>query len=459
MLKKTKTLIEETFSLTLNTNQTRVITRLVFEISRRDNISQNQVIIDLAASLSLSKYSPETKFLALRKQLTGLRFPITTKNQRINPAEIYLAEFKEPLKNNCQVSKNFVPLKVFVETAVKNSYILENIKRLFPKVEIVELEYYSTYLKNNKFKVEDLKKPMLFLTKEKWDFIKPCPCTKHHLRCGYWIFNLGFGCPFDCSYCFLEQYTNFPGIILPANIDDFFEKFDKFHDTLKTTIRLGTGEFCDSLALDHITEYSRKLIPYFAKKDKVIFELKTKSDNIGNVLKCAPSKNIVISWSVNPKDLSLTEELGAPSLTERLAAAKKVQDKGFSVAFHFDPIIHFQGWEQKYQSVVDEIYDTVTPPFSWISLGTLRSNRELKTVCEARFPKSNIFYGELLIGEDKKLRYPEFLRKEIYEKVFGWIRGRDKKTPVYLCMESKDTWRCIGEFDNTSQIESYIINR
>ena len=75
---------------------------------------------------------------------------------------------------------------------------------------------------------------------------------------------------------------------------------------------------------------------------------------------------------------------------------------------------------------------------------------------ELRFPESNIFYGELLIGEDKKLRYPKFLRKEIYQTMAGLIRKYDLKTPVYLCMESKDLWKVLGEFSTSEQIENYI---
>lgn len=471
MLESLKQTIEDNFSFRPNKNQFRDIERLTFEIMRREKIHLNQIIDYLKNNSKAAKCSGKDKFFAIKNSLLNRRFPLTTNKEKIDAKRIFLTQLKKPLLDKWQVNpirdkssettttsltrisngvnKEFNPLKVFVEKEVRKSYLVDNFKKMFPQVEMEELSYYSEYLKKNKFHISQLKKSIVFIVKEKWDFIKPCPCTKHHLSCGYWIFNLGFGCPFDCSYCFLQQYTNFPGLILPANLDDFFEKFDRFAGKLKKPIRIGTGEFCDSLALDDITQYSSKLIPYFKEKN-VSFELKTKSTQIDNLLKIKSSPNIVISWSLNPPSIIEKEELATASLEERIEAAGKAQTAGFGVGFHFDPIIHFQDWKNQYKEVICQLYSKVKPPFAWISLGTLRSNRELKTIVESRFPQSNIFYGELLLGEDKKLRYPRFLRKEIYSKLIEWIREYDTKTLVYLCMENKEMWEILGLLRNTT---------
>jgi len=426
--------IKGAFGFRLNRNQLRDIERLIFEISRRQNICPTKIVADLKV----------TNFFGLKKALIARRFPRTTKEEKIEPKGVFLNQLRTPLKNNYKPKAIFKPEKIFVEKAVKKSYLVDNFRRRFPETKIEELNYYSDYLKTNKFSLAELKKPYLFIVKEKWDFLKPCPCTKYHLGCGYWILNLGFGCPYDCSYCFLQHYTNFPGIILPGNLEDFFDQFDKFSQKLKKPIRIGTGEFSDSLALDHLTEYSKELIPYFQKKP-VLFELKTKSANIDNLLKLKASKNIIISWSLNPENLIDSQEIAVATLRERLKAAKRVQAAGYGIGFHFDPIIHYSSWKDDYQQLIDTLYSQLPPPFAWISLGTLRSNRQLKTITEMRFPKSDIFYGELLIGEDKKLRYPKALRKEIYPAMAGWIRKYDHHTPIYLCMESKDVWQALGE--------------
>ena len=51
--------------------------------------------------------------------------------------------------------------------------------------------------------------------------------------------------------------------------------------------------------------------------------------------------------------------------------------------------------------------------------------------------------GLPVIGEDKKLRYPRFLRTEIYKNMLDWIKTYDSKTPVYLCMEDSQIWQIV----------------
>ena len=448
--------IEQKFGLRLNRNQFREIERLIFEISKRDNLGFNKILEPLEKISGFKDSGSKLKFFSLKNALIKYRFPQTSQHQAINPKSIFLNKVGEPLGNNWQVKPLFVPLKIFVEKDVKKSQLLANFEKKFPAVEVQEIDYYGRYLKKNKFTISQLKKPLVFIVKERGDFIKRCPCTKKHLSCGYWIFNLGFGCPFDCSYCFLQQYTNFPGIILPANIEDFFTSFDKLSGNFKQSIRIGTGEFCDSLALDDITEYSKALIPYFRDK-KVLFELKTKSNNIANLLTLKPSANIIISWSLGPASIIEREEKATASLDQRLKAAARVQAAGFSIGFHFDPIIHLEEWQDLYGEVINKLYSKLKGPFAWISLGTLRSNRRLKTITELRFPQSNIFYGELFLGADKKLRYPEFIKEEIYQGIVGKIKQFDKKTPIYLCMEDKQTWANTAGLVPSNNIENSLI--
>ena len=42
-----------------------------------------------------------------------------------------------------------------------------------------------------------------------------------------------------------------------------------------------------------------------------IFELKTKTGNIQNILKVKPARNIVVSWSLNSCKIAIEEEKGA----------------------------------------------------------------------------------------------------------------------------------------------------
>ncbi|MFC1514610.1 radical SAM protein [Candidatus Omnitrophota bacterium] len=449
--------IERDFALRLNKNQKIQVERLVYELIKAKKMTYAGIVRSIGHDLREINPQGKDRFQHIKKTLVSLRYPVTCARAAIDPNDLFLNKLKTAKKEAYHPGKCFTPKRVIVETQVKDSDLVTTIRRLFPKITIEFTEYYSRFLKDYRLTPHNLKQPLLFVVKEKWDFVKKCPCTKKHLGCGYWILNLGFGCPYDCSYCYLQHYQNFPGVVLPANIDDFFATFDLFFKKIGRPIRIGTGEFCDSLALDHITGYSRRLIDFFSQRP-VLFELKTKSAHIENILQQEPAGNIVISWSLNPRKIVDSEEYGVASLAQRLDAARTVQKKGYKVAFHFDPIIYYDRWADDYRKLVEKLYQKVKPPLAWISLGTLRFARQLKPAMEQRFQQSNIVYGELFVGEDKKLRYPEFLRIEIYRNMVKWIKRFDRKTPLYLCMESTTTWgQALMKVDAASQVEKHLL--
>lgn len=245
MSKLFKKNLEQTFNFKLNDNQFRDINRLFHEIIQREDISTDHIIEQLGKNIKISRSKNKSKFQSIKQVLIALRFPLTSNRERIDARNVFLSETKVPLKQAAFYKKSFIPEKIFIEVGAKNSYLAKRFHSQFPEAPTEELNHLWEYAQGNKFKLEDLKKQLVFIVKENWDFIKMCPCTKDHLGCNYWIFNLGFGCPYDCSYCFLQQYSNLPGIVLPANLDDFFEKFKTFYKKINRPIRIGTGEFCD----------------------------------------------------------------------------------------------------------------------------------------------------------------------------------------------------------------------
>ncbi|MCM8813925.1 MAG: hypothetical protein NC924_08355 [Candidatus Omnitrophica bacterium] len=450
--------VEEIFSVALNHNQWQEIERLLYEISRREHRPVESIIQTLRTAAGIAAATGRAKFFALKQHLLQRRFPRAAQEEQLAASAVFLPPLPHTDAGAFRRGGNaFVPEMIYVEAAVAGSALARRFQKLFPATPCRELSHHGEYLREHKFSLSRLKTPLVFITRESYDFIRPCPCTKAHLSCGYWILNIGFGCPYDCSYCFLQQYSNFPGIVLPANLDDFFANFAAFYKKIGRPVRIGTGEFCDSLALDHITGYAPALADFFRDKP-VFFELKTKSDNVSRLLEIPGSPQVIVGWSLNPQPYIAAEEIGTASLAARLAAAQRARERGYGLAFHFDPIIAAADWTSRYREVIDLLYQRLRPPFRWISLGTLRGTRTLKSAWERRFPDSDIFYGELLLGEDKKLRYPKFLRIELYQTMLRWIRAYDRRTPVYFCMEDRQIWDLAGAtISDSRQAEEYLL--
>ena len=207
-------------------------------------------------------------------------------------------------------------------------------------------------------------------------------------------------------------------------------------------MRIGTGEFSDSLMLDHITEYSLPIIEFFSKHKNALFEFKTKSSNIENLLKAKHGGNIVASWSLNPQRIIDKNEFFTARLNERIKSAEKCIKAGYKAGFHFDPVIYFKEWKKEYANVIDLLFSRIKPrDIAWISIGTFRFKPELKPIIENRFPDNKILDEELLLGYDNKLRYPYGLRYNMYKFLLNALKRHSKKVPVYLCMEEISMWK------------------
>lgn len=421
----------------LGVNKRRELVRLIYEISKREESRPSDILRALRGDVIRLR-----DFGKVKKYLISRRFPSQTGMPSKN---FYLPGISINSEDLARVKRRrFSPKNIFYEEGLGGSYLLQAFRKKYPGAFTAAIPSLKQYVNSNApFGLRDYndRADNIFIVDQREDFFKRCPCSKGVKRCGYSILNLGFGCIFECTYCYLQEYTNSPGIILPADPGRFFDEFRR-HKGLD--VRIGTGQFTDSLMLDDLTEYSPAIIDFFGGK-KAIFEFKTKTANISNILKQDHSGNIVISWSLNPQKIIDKNEFHTASLAERLNAAKRCAAAGYKVGFHFDPVIYCEGWQGLYSRAIDELRDRISERhIAWISLGTLRFGPRAKNIIERRFPGNDILNGELVFGRDPKLRYPDWIRYEVYSFMLAELRRRYANVWIYLCMEDKRMWNALS---------------
>ncbi len=309
----------------------------------------------------------------------------------------------------------------------------------------------------------DLDKRTLRLVSFPGELLKPCPGTRGYLCCGYQILNIGTNCPLDCSYCILQAYFNQPSLRVFVNVEQQLEAIgEALEASQKRLFRIGTGEFTDSLALDPIVKWTSVLPSFVAKHRNTVLEFKTKTVSIEGLLSSPQRHRIVVSWSLNSPAIASGEEHGAPSIKRRLEAARACEREGYTLGFHFDPLIEHPSWKEEYSRAIDLLDRFIDPAkVVWISLGCLRYMPSLKRVIRRRFPESHILDGEFISGLDGKMRYIKPLRVEMVafmkKKLEQWGVGRG----VYLCMESSDVWeKGLGWSPGTSEgLSQYLDKR
>lgn len=334
--------------------------------------------------------------------------------------------------------------RIYLDEKAEHDFISESVLKALPHIPVERIQDKKSLIKHFSSITDPIGtgKRYLFLSRFYGKRLKPCPGTSNHICCGYYVINPITNCPMDCSYCVLQGYLNNPFLNLYTNWDDLLLEIEVFlSKNSKSLLRLGTGELSDSLALESIFPISQFLIPFFSERRNGILELKTKSDQIAPLLHLDHRGRTIISWSINPPNIIEDEERGTALMEERIGAAKRCQEKGYPLGFHFDPIIYYRDWEKGYQETILQLFKQIdSKRIVWISLGGFRYPSKLKTIVEERFPETKIFLGELFPGRDGKFRYLKEIRIEIYQKMVGWLREMASDLFIYLCMESQEVW-------------------
>ncbi|MBW8000640.1 MAG: hypothetical protein FVQ80_01285 [Planctomycetes bacterium] len=352
-------------------------------------------------------------------------------------------------------AKKFKPKTILLWEKVVGHLEAHRIVKLFPsaKVRLIKNQRYSPPPEVSTGKALIQGKRILMIGQTSsfvgnfdgnlGDNIRCCPYHK--------LVPISNGCPYYCSYCYLgfvyRKYS--PFIKININYDMMFRQIQKALESSQGKISFNMGEMLDSLALDHITNLTTSLVPFFSNFQNAYLMLLTKSNNIDNLLAVEPNQNIVVSWSINPESICKRYEVGTASMAERIEAAKKCQEHGYRIRFRIDPGIIYQNWKTGYAELIQKLLISTNPEN--ITLGMLRLLPGHKQVIKQAYgdDMQNLCLSNFVKGaSDKKSRFPIEQRIEFYSFIIDTIRSFDKNISISLCRESPEIWsvfkdRCI----------------
>lgn len=357
----------------------------------------------------------------------------------------------------------YKPQKIYVEEKAKFYPLTSKILSRCQGTPVEVIDNVRSLIRNLHKRPDPIGegKRYLFLAYDKGRSFKPFPESEAYLSCDYYTLHVAEGCDLECSYCILQAYLTNPLLTVFVNIEETLEKLQTILDQNRHQFfRIGTGQLADSLSLDHLTGFSEILVPFFARQQNAVLELKTKSTHTARLLELDPQGSTIVSWSMNSRKVQKEEEHKCAAIEDRISAAREVITRGYRVGFHFDPIIDYDHWEGDYAQVIDEIFALIpSEKIAWISLGCLRMMKELKPIMQNRFPKSELALAEWIKGMDGKLRYFKPRRIEIYKKVVDLIRCRSENTTLYLCMETPEVWQHVLGMQATKESVCAMLDR
>jgi spore photoproduct lyase len=280
-------------------------------------------------------------------------------------------------------------------------------------------------------------KPIVATTTDKsiWGM---CPvASEKTVCCNLRTIDAVENCVFGCSYCAVQTfYTD--RIVFD---DRFAEKLRAIDLDPDRFYHFGTGQSSDSLAWGNKHGILDALIEFAAARPNLLLELKTKSDNVRDLLARDLPANVVCSWSLNPRVVVENEEHFTASLERRLTAARAVADRGVGVAFHFHPMVYYDCWEADYTELARDVMGRFDPAeIAFVSFGSVTLIKPVIRKLRERGSATRIHQMDLVPDPHGKLTCSDGVKVRMFSTMWdAFLPWRDEVF-FYLCMEKASIW-------------------
>jgi len=290
---------------------------------------------------------------------------------------------------------------------------------------------------------------------EEWEgngVVKLFSKTPKDIACGpFWEIRWAYGCPLDCSYCYLRGTMR--GKMKPSyvRIEEVKRCITEAFKNLQSPQIFNSGELCDSLMNPLIMA---EIVDLFEtqSKHKIYLLSKFGVKNIGFLLE-KKRKQTICAWSINAEPVARIWEKSAAKPKDRIRAASLVWEEGYDTRIRFDPVFPIKNWKTHYSKIIDNVFSELLP--NRIILGTPRGL--WKTIHYAKLAGTDMEWSNYFAedsGWGKKLDFNQ--RKEIYSFFYEKLESLDY--PIHktsMCKETIEMWSDLGYRDKPKMCNCY----
>ncbi len=179
------------------------------------------------------------------------------------------------------------------------------------------------------------------------------------------------GCAMSCSYCYVRRQKGFANPVStfvnieqisaylarhaaklgwreqPSQIDPKYWVYD-----------IGCNSDCSADAL--ISDNVRDLVSLFRVLPNAKASFATKYVN-RELLNYDPQRKTRIRLSLMPQKMAKVVDVRTSSIADRIASMNSFFEAGYEVHLNFSPVIYYEGWQNDYRELFDELAQVLNP--------------------------------------------------------------------------------------------------
>lgn len=321
---------------------------------------------------------------------------------------------------------------IYVEKEALNHPNTKKILEHFNKAKIIEIDHYKDVFSRGKQKYNMQKNSIKMILAVKKDNLiyEGAKVCEDFGNSHFYYTSTMMNCIYNCEYCYLQGMYSSANVVVFVNIEDILKKVESL--LKKHPVYLCISYDTDILAFENVLGYGRKWIEFTKKHKDLNIELRTKSANFKAIEDLEPPQNMILAWTLSPKEIIKNYEKRTPSLELRIASIKTAIDKGWKVRVCFDPMLYTKKWKEYYRKLIEKVFNEIPKDKVYdVSIGVFRVSKDyLKIMRKNR--KDSVILNYPYKVEDGVCSYPEELSKEMTQYLYDLIKKYISEEKIYI---------------------------
>lgn len=327
---------------------------------------------------------------------------------------------------------------IYVEKGIWNHPRTQTVLGHFKEAKVVLIDHYKDMFCRSRqdYKKQHFSQNLILAAKHGNLIYEGAPVCQNFGNAYFYYTSCMMNCVYDCEYCYLKGMYPSGNMVVFVNLEDVFEETKGL--LLSHPVYLCVSYDTDLLAMEGLMGYVKEWTAFVKEQNargwnKLNIEIRTKSANREFIKQTEVQREIIYAFTLSPERIIEAYEHGTPSLSQRLTCAAEAVAAGFSVRLCFDPMIYCTGWEEEYEKMLHQVFDTIDmKKILDVSVGTFRVSQDyLKKMrkCEpdsavVQFPYENeggvYHYPAVLMGRMENFLVERLKEKLPEEKIFRW---------------------------------------